>query len=98
VDNGLPQDKRILIGKLGLAPEDQADLDIVLAEFEAHPEKDGWLTHPRTRTMLEEQEQVASRGRAGASKRWNGESSEKATNALKPKLNQGAKTDDEDPF
>jgi hypothetical protein len=26
-----------------------------LAEFEANDEKDGWLMHPRTRTVLEEQ-------------------------------------------
>lgn len=99
MDNGIPEDRRILIGKLGLATDaEKADLDIVLAEFEAHDEKDGWLMHPRTRAVLEEQQLVASRGRAGAGKRWNGESSEKARDVPKANLNQAAKIDDEDPF
>ena|SRR5215472_11451385 len=73
--NGIPNDKRVLIGKLGLATDqEKADLETVLAEFEAHDEKDGWLMHPRTRTVLEEQQSVASRGRSGACKRWSGKS------------------------
>jgi|SRR5579862_3062310 len=73
MDNGIPADKRILIGKLGLTTDqEKADLvDIVLAEFEAHDEKPGWLIHPRTRAVLQEQELVASRGKSGAGKRWN---------------------------
>src|SRR5215472_2939652 len=69
MDNGIPNDKRVLIGKLGLATDqEKADLEMVLEEFEAHDEKEGWLMHPRTRMVLDEQEKVASRGAAGASK------------------------------
>lgn len=55
--------------------------------------------HPRTRTVLEEQQQVASRGRAGAGKRWKGQSTEKteARPTLKPS-NPSADTDDKEPF
>jgi uncharacterized protein YdaU (DUF1376 family) len=71
MDNGIPTDNRVLIGKLGLATDqERAGLDVVLAEFEAHDEKDGWLMHPRTRAVLEEQQSVASRSRSGAGKRW----------------------------
>jgi len=49
MDNGIPNDKRVLIGKLGLTTdEEKADLETVLKEFEGHEEKDGWLMHPRT--------------------------------------------------
>lgn len=98
MDNGIQADKRVLIGKLGLATDaEKADLDIVLGEFEAHHEKDGWLMHPRTRAVLEEQQIVASRGRAGAGKRWTGGSA----SATKPNQtpnspNLAADTDDED--
>jgi uncharacterized protein YdaU (DUF1376 family) len=72
MDNGIPNDKRVLIGKLSLATDqEKADLETVLAEFEAHEEKEGWLMHPRTRTVLEEQQAAASRGKAGADRRWN---------------------------
>ncbi len=87
MDNGIPNDKRVLTGKLGLASDqDKADLETVLAEFEAHDEKDGWLMHPRTRTVLEEQQSVASRGKAGADRRWNSGTAQKAkpTNAKTP--------------
>jgi uncharacterized protein YdaU (DUF1376 family) len=79
MDNGIPNDRRVLIGKLGLVTdEEKADLETVLAEFEAHDEKDGWLMHPRTRTVLEEQQSVASRGKAGADRRWNSGTATKA--------------------
>jgi uncharacterized protein YdaU (DUF1376 family) len=87
MDNGIPTDERVLIGKLGLATDqEKADLQTVLQEFEAHDEKDGWLMHPRTRTVLEEQQSVASRGKAGADRRWSGGTPSKAgpTNAGKP--------------
>jgi len=72
MDNGIPADKRTLIGKLGLATaEEKADLDLVLQEFfEAHDTKNGWLIHPRTRQVLAEQEQVAARVKTAAHKRW----------------------------
>lgn len=100
MDNGLPEDKRVLIGKLGLATDDEkADLETALAEFEAHPEKDGWLMHPRTQTVLEEQEKVASRGAAGATKRWNSGSAPKAKPTQPPPSpNPAADADDEVPF
>jgi uncharacterized protein YdaU (DUF1376 family) len=85
MDNGIPTDKRVLNGKLGLATnEEKADLEIVLSEFEAHDEKDGWLMHPRT--VLEEQQAVASRGKAGADRRWNNATAQKdkPTNARNP--------------
>lgn len=97
MDNGIQADKRVMIGKLGLATdEEKADLDTVLAEFEAHDEKDGWLMHPRTRTVLEEQEKVASRGAAGATKRWNSGSAPKG-NIGKP-VKPPSDTEDEIPF
>jgi uncharacterized protein YdaU (DUF1376 family) len=93
MDNGIPTDKRVLVGKLGLATEEEkSDLDIVLAEFEPHDEKDGWLMHPRTRTVLEEQQSVASRGRSGAGKRWSDKSPQ---TALKP---AGPPKDEDLPF
>ena len=99
MDNGLPEDKRVVIGKLGLVTEqERADLDIVLAEFEPHPEKDGWLMHPRTRTVLEEQQLVASRGKSGAGKRWNSGSIPKAQPAQPNAPKSADDTDDEDPF
>jgi len=90
MDNGIPNDRRVLIGKLGLATDpEKADLETVLAEFEAHDEKDGWLMHPRTRTVLEEQQAVASRGKAGADRRWNNGTapSAKPTKAKNPAAN-----------
>lgn len=92
MDNGIPNDKRVLIGKLGLATEEEkSDLDIVLVEFEAHDEKDGWLMHPRTRTVLEEQQAVASRGKAGADRRWNSGTAQKdkPTKANNPAADKG---------
>ena len=97
MDNGLPQDKRVLIGKLGLATdEEKADLNSVLAEFEAHEEKEGWLMHPRTRAVLEEQEQVALRGKAGASKRWSAGSTQKAKPAQTPSESDPTTSDDDE--
>src|ERR1700683_51275 len=87
MDNGITNDKRVLTGKLGLATEqEKAGLETVLAECEPHDEKDGWLMHPRTKTVLEEQQAVASRGKAGADRRWNSETPQKAkpTNAKNP--------------
>lgn len=100
MDNGIPVDKRVLIGKLGLATdEEKADLDTVLAEFEAHDEKDEWLMHPRTKTVLEEQEKVASRGAAGATKRWNTGSTPRAKSTQKPKpVDPAADSEEEVPF
>ncbi len=70
MDNGLQNDRRLLIGKLGLASdEEKADLDSILAEFEAHPQKEGWLMHPKTQAVLEDQEFVTARASKGGQAR-----------------------------
>ncbi len=100
MDNGIAEDKRVVIGKLGLVTEqEKADLDIVLAEFEPHEEKDGWLMHPRTRIVLEEQQSVVARGKAGAGKRWNSGSTAKTQPTdTPPSQNSAADTEEESPF
>lgn len=69
MDNGIPSDRRVLISKLGLAPQEEADLDAVLAEFEAHDTKAGWLMHPRTKTVLEEMAAKSAAGKVGGTRR-----------------------------
>ena len=94
MDNGIPEDRRVLTGKLGLATDpEKADLEAVLAEFAAHDEKEGWLMHPRTRTVLEEQQAVASRGKAGAVRRWNSGTAEAAKPEAKNPKADGGETD-----
>ena len=94
MDNGLPEDRRVLIGKLGLATDqEKADLETVLAEFEPHEDKAGWLMHPRTKAVLEEQQSATSRGKAGAGKRWNSESAQKPKPT--PAKNPAADIDEE---
>lgn len=92
MDNGISDDERVLIGKLGLATDqEKADLRTVLEEFEAHEDKDGWLMHPRTQTVLEDQQAAASRNRKAARERW--EKAEAAGAQPKPKDD-----DDEEAF
>ena len=46
-EGGITADNRVLLSRLGIGPEYEADLETVLKEFEVHPNDDGRLTHPR---------------------------------------------------
>ncbi|HLG95248.1 MAG TPA: DUF1376 domain-containing protein [Bryobacteraceae bacterium] len=46
-EGGITPDKAVLLRRLGLGPEHDADLETALKEFEVHPDDDNRLMHPR---------------------------------------------------
>lgn len=46
-EGGIPADKAVLLNRLGIGREHEADLEAVLKEFEVHPDDDQRLMHPR---------------------------------------------------
>jgi Protein of unknown function (DUF1376) len=87
VEGGITADKRVLISRLGIGPEHEADLDAALKEFE--PDGDGRLNHPRV--LIEAERLEAARNR-----RSNGGKA-RAANVVKAKPPYGPQTEVNDP-
>ena len=71
VNDGVLDNLRVL-SQLSRIPE--SDLDIVIAKFQPHPKKPGYLSHPRVQKERNKQanfkKEKSKAGKAGAKKRW----------------------------
>ena len=67
VEGGIPDDPAVLLGRLGIGREYQADLETAMKEFEI---EDGRLTHPRVSLEIDKLAAARIRRVNGAKARW----------------------------